>query len=123
MDYSNKCKNEEDGSVVEVVTQSTVLDTISIVTEANIGVQCHEQVYLSGTKQRRCIWCSQVNHVERKTTLMCRQCGVGFCRDSSGRGCWSHHISAGGIPAPPAKGTHKRKSKEVTEEEASHFRV
>ena len=34
--------------------------------------------------------------------------GKGFCRDSAGFGCWSHHVSFGGVPCAPKKGTLQR---------------
>ena len=63
--------------------------------------------------QLRCCWCSRVHLVERKTTMRCIECKVGFCRDTSGRSCWSHHIAYGGVPKPPPRGTLKRKVSEV----------
>ena len=63
--------------------------------------------------QLRCCWCSRVHLVERKTTMRCIECKVGFCRDTSGRSCWSHHIAYGGVPKPPPRGTLKRKVSEI----------
>ena len=53
--------------------------------------------------QLRCLWCSRVNLLHRKTYLRCKECGGGFCVN----GCWSHHVAYGGIPAKPARGTKK----------------
>ena len=57
------------------------------------------------SKQLRCIWCSRVNLMNRKTHIVCVECGRGFCRDS----CWSHHVAYGGVPPLPKRGTKKRK--------------
>ena len=65
----------------------------------------HTRDFLKGGKQVRCIWCSRVNLVEKKTTLKCLECGKGFCRNH----CWSHHVAHGGVPAAPKYGTKKRK--------------
>ena len=70
----------------------------------------HTKVLLEKGKQLRCLWCSRVNLVERKTTLKCLECGKGFCRDeNNGLTCWSHHVALGGIPAAPKRGTKKMK--------------
>ena len=71
-------------------------------------IKPHTKVFLK-KKQVRCIWCSRINLLEKKTTMMCKECGKGFCRDSSGLGCWSHHVALGGCPVAPARGTKKRK--------------
>ena len=68
----------------------------------------HTKIMLEKGKQLRCIWCSRINLVNKKTTLMCKECGKGFCRDESGNGCWSHHVSLGGCPQAPKRGTLKR---------------
>ena len=68
----------------------------------------HTRVYMKG-KQSRCIWCSRVGLTERKSTMKCVECGFGFCRDSTGRNCWSLHVALGGVPQKPKRGTKKRK--------------
>ena len=60
-------------------------------------------------KQSRCIWCSRVLLTERKTTMKCIECGFGFCRDRTGRNCWSLHVALGGVPQQPKRGKKKRK--------------
>lgn len=72
-------------------------------------IKPHTKIYLKN-RQVRCIWCSRVNPVEKKTT--CKECGKGFCQDSSGLSCWSDHVAIGGVPAAPARGTKKRKVRE-----------
>mgnify|MGYP006062813603 CR=1 FL=1 len=74
----------------------------------------HTKVALKAGKQLRCIWCSRIHLIsDRKATIMCKECGVGFCRDETGRACWSHHIAYGGIPEAPSRGTKKRKANEL----------
>ena len=112
-------------STLNPVTQSTSNDSgdtaISSVT-CTIGKKCfgvHEESSLVHTpellptgKQVRCIWCSRVGLIERKTTMRCKQCKRGFCRDKNGTSCWSAHVAYGGIPPAPLKGTRKRKVKD-----------
>ena len=40
-------------------------------------IKPHTKIYLKN-KQVRCIRCSRVNLVEKKTTMMCQECGKGF---------------------------------------------
>ena len=102
-------------NVVTVEPEETSMTTTSTLTvDTNMR---HTKIFLTDKKQLRCIWCSRINLTERKTTMMCLQCGKGFCRDSSGFGCWSHHIALGGIPCAPKKGTKKRLAGEVDGEE------
>ena len=65
----------------------------------------HTMEFLKGGKQVRCIWCSGVNLIERKTTLKCLECNKGFCRNH----CWSQHVAHSGIPAAQKYGTKKRR--------------
>ena len=88
------------------ITNST--ESLSSVTNGPI-MYAHTRLFLKNKKQVRCIWCSRVNLVEKKTTMKCLECDVGFCRDGS---CWSHHVALGGIPRAPKKGTKKRKLSE-----------
>ena len=69
---------------------------------------CTLQNYCQTGKQVRCIWCSRVGLIEHKTSMRCKQCTRGFCRDRNGASCWSTHIAYGGIPPAPLKGTIKR---------------
>ena len=52
----------------------------------------------SYTKQIRCVWCSRVEGVMRKTVIKCKECGVGFCNVKTGRQCWMNHVKNGGPP-------------------------
>ena len=55
------------------------------------------------------MWCSRANLLERKTSLICQECGKGFCRDERNRlSCWSHYIALGGVPKALKDGTRKR---------------
>ena len=80
-------------------------------------IKTHTQFFLAKKRQVRCIRCSRVRLIERKTTMICKECGKGFCRDSLGLGCWSHHICFGGVPVAPVKGTRKMKVAEAIIEE------
>ena len=67
--------------------------TVSPITSYT-GDKQHTKIVLKGGKQLRCMWCSRVNLIERKTTLICQECCKGFCRDkNNGLSCWSHHIA------------------------------
>ena len=48
----------------------------------------HTMEFLKGGKQVRCIWCSYIDLIERKTTLKRLECNKVFCRNH----CWSHHV-------------------------------
>ena len=52
----------------------------------------------SYTKQILCVWCSRVEGVLRKTVIKCKECGVGFCNEKTGRQCWTNHVKNGGPP-------------------------
>ena len=41
----------------------------------------HTMEFLNGGKQVRCIWCSCINLIKRKTTLKYLECNKGFCRN------------------------------------------
>ena len=60
----------------------------------------------------RCVWCSRVNLTHRKTTLKCKECGSGFCRDKSGCMCWLHHLALGVCTLVPKRGTLKRNARD-----------
>ena len=64
-------------------------------------VSTRSAVSTSYTKQIRCVWCSRVHGVMRKTSLKCVECGVGFCSERTGRKCWLMHVDNHG--PPPAK--------------------
>ena len=91
--------------------------TVLPITESYIDYnKQHTKILLKGGKQLWCMWCSRVNLLERKTTLMCQECGKGFCRDKRNRlSCWPHHVARGGVPKAPKHGTRKRKMNECME--------
>ena len=101
------------GSLSDKYTNESLTSVSSL--SVSKEIKPHTKIYLKN-KQVRCIWCSRVNLVEKKTTMMCQECGKGFCRDCSGLSCWSHHVALGGVPAAPARGTKKRKVRECKEE-------
>ena len=43
-------------------------------------IKTHTQVFLAKKRQVRCIWCSRVRLIERKTTMICKECGKGFAQ-------------------------------------------
>ena len=108
---------KETTSLSEVILTAAV-STVSSVTEASQAMHntTHTREILK-RNQLRCIWCSRVNLVERKTTMRCKECNKSVCRDGSGNGCWSHHVASGGVPSAPKKGTKKRLANEVEDEE------
>ena len=75
----------------------------------------HTMVVLESKRQVRCVWCSRVNLIQRKVTMICKQCDKGFCRATSGRECWSHHVAMNGLPPNPKKGTIRMRPSEVEE--------
>ena len=102
-------------NVIKCSDSNSCHTTVSKITEYT-GDKQHTKIVLKGGKQLRCMWCSRVNLIERKTTLMCQECGKGFCRDeNNGLSCWSHHVALGGVPKPPKYGTRKRKLNECME--------
>ena len=88
---------------------STNVSTISSVSFED-RQRAHTHVFYPGSKQVRCIWCSRVNLVARKVTMKCKQCNFGFCRPTSGRECWSHHVAMGCVPQAPEKGTKRQRA-------------
>ena len=68
----------------------------------------HKKVVLEKGKQIRYIWYSIVHLKESKTTMKCIECNRGLYRDQ-GVEFWSHHITLGGVPPLPSKGTLKHK--------------
>ena len=73
----------------------------------------HTMVTLDKKKKVRFVSCSRVNLIERKVTMICKQCNKGFCRAASGRECWSHHVAMNGLPTCPKKGTTRLIPSEV----------
>ena len=92
-------------TTVPEVSISTSSSSLSSVTLGQAQSE-HTRVFLKNKKQVRCIWCSRVDLLEKKTTMKCLECGYGFCREGP---CWSHHVAMCGVPRAPKKGTKKRK--------------
>ena len=102
-------------NIIDCSNSNSVNTPVSHLTACSLNKE-HTKVILKEGKQLRCMWCSRVHLVERKTTLKCLECGKGFCRDDkNGVSCWSDHVSLGGVPKAPRYGTRKRKLKEMME--------
>ena len=97
---------QEEHAVQCVVTANASTDFSSLSMHA-IAQKTHTREFTK--KQVRCIWCSRVSLIEKKTTMKCIECGKGFCRDGTGNDCWSLHVALGGVPPCPKRGTKKRK--------------
>ena len=97
-------KQQHEPAPNEIVLKVNGTTISSVNTLSSIVKTQHTQEWLKGGKQVRCVWCSRVNFAVRKTTLLCIECKKGFCRDSSGRSCWSHHLALGGCPKSPERG-------------------
>ena len=67
-------------NVIEQSDSNSCLTTVSSFV-AYTGNKQRTKIILKGGKQLRCMWCSRVNLLERKTTLMRQEYGMGFCRD------------------------------------------
>ena len=105
IDAGKKLQENDIATIVDVDTNTATISSISLLTSP--ASTTHTKVILEDRKQVRCIWCSRIHLIERKTTMKCLECDKGFCRDQ-GRDCWSHHIALGGIPVSPKRGTKKR---------------
>ena len=90
-----------------VVTANASTDYSSLSMNA-IAPKTHTREFIK-KGQLRCIWCSRVTLIEKKTTMRCIECGKGFCRDGSGYDCWGMHVALNGVPPCPKRGTKKRK--------------
>ena len=100
-----KQRTTRSGSVrTEVVEVVVAGDTSTVSSPTTTPQHQHTKLWLKGGKQARCVWCSRVNFALKKTTMMCIECNKGFCRDNTGRFCWSHHVALGGCPLAPARG-------------------
>ena len=112
LDQASQSQAESTDLSNEITIETTSQTSASPLT-ACTGNKEHTNVILKKGKQLRCMWCSRVNLIERKTTLKCLECGKGFCRDeNNGLSCWSHHVALGGVPKSPRYGTKKRKLNE-----------
>ena len=103
-------------------TESDAPDVVDVTNEMSTTsslscVPCgeHTMVILDNKRQVRCVWCSRVNLMQRKVTMICKQCDKGFCRATSGRECWSHHVAMNGLPSSPKKGTKRLRPGEVVD--------
>ena len=108
-DMLKRGKEELGANLMPEVSLNTSSSSVSSMTMHQV-IQGHTREYLKNKRQVRCIWCSRVNLIEKKTTMKCLECGFGFCRQGS---CWSHHVAMGGIPRAPKKGTKRRKVKDA----------
>ena len=115
IDYATSVEDiAEEMPEIETTSQSTSDSTdVSSLSAPQRCTGSHTKILLKDKKQLRCIWCSRVNLVHRKTTLKCKECGKGFCRDDRGLGCWSHHVALNGCPIAPSRGTKRKAAKET----------
>ena len=91
---------DEDYDIICTGTADT--DVSSLVLEEPKGrpiSATHTKEFLKKGKQLRCVWCSRMHQTEKKTTLKCKECNRGFCRDE----CWANHVSFGSAPAARTK--------------------
>ena len=101
---------QSDVPAVTLTRNPSTMSSVTINGEDKPKEMIHTKLFLKNKKQVRCMWCSRVELIERKTTMKCFECNAGFCRNG---GCWSHHVAIGGVPRAPKKGTKKRKLCEV----------
>ena len=106
-----KQSNQQEPAPDEIILQVNGTTISSATSSSSIVKIQHTQEWLKWGKQVRCVWCSRVNFSVRKTTLLCIECNKGFCRDSSGRNCWSHHLALGGCPKAPERGMIQKNMK------------
>ena len=106
MEYAEEI--DEDYDII--CNTSATSSEISSLHNVTVSIQgsTHTRQFLAKGKQLRCIWCSRVHLIERKTTLKCIECGYGFCRNE----CWEHHQRLGSPPAASRRGERKRKMNE-----------
>ena len=102
--YANSLPH--DSQMPPSVTVSTSSSSTSLSTMTTPWKQ-HTKV-VTPERQSRCVWCSRVHLIERKTTLRCAECNKGFCRNTTGRDCWDKHVEIGCVPVAPKRGTKKR---------------
>jgi len=108
LEHARILQDDIQETIVAIRAEKTSVTSSKITADIfNINLT-HTKYFLKDKKQVRCIWCSRVSLVQRKTTMKCMECGKDFYRDSTGFGCWSHNVSFGGVPCPPKKGTPKR---------------
>ena len=120
LDHAQSLKEEIPEVAVIIRPDESIATASTITADIMSRNQSHTKCFLKEKKQVRCIWCSRVTLVQRKTTMKCIECDKGFCRDSAGFGCWSHHVAFGGVPCAPRKGTRKRLVAELESEQEDH---
>ena len=96
--------NHDEGTVPTCITKTT---DSSETTPSSLSTENRLHTMQLQKTQLRCLWCSRVNLLHRKTFLKCKECKKGFCYN----GCWSHHVTFGGVPNAPIRGTKKMKVK------------
>ena len=102
-------------NVIEQSDSNSYLTTVSSLT-ACTGNKQSNKIILKRREQLRCMWCSRVNLLDRKTTLMCQEYKKGFCRDENNiLSCCSYHVALGGVTHAPKYGTRKRNLNECME--------
>ena len=69
---SASCITSETGTVSDTYKTNESLTSLSSLSMSK-EIKSHTKIYLK-YKQVRCIWCSRVNLVEKKTTMMCQEC-------------------------------------------------
>lgn len=53
--------------------------------------------------------------MQRKVIMICKECEKEFCRSTSGRECWFHHVAMNGVPTCPKKGTKRLRPSNIDE--------
>ena len=59
---------------IEIQQDQSSISSLSYEIQGNDNTR----VYLERKKQIRCIWCSRVNLIEKKTTMKCKECDRDF---------------------------------------------
>jgi len=107
------CAAELEEDVVELTQAVSIHPETQLSSMSSIDTRkCGHHTKQIMKSQNRCVWCSRINLTHRKTTLKCKECGSGFCRDKSECMCWSHHLALGVCPLVPKRGTLKRNARD-----------
>lgn len=93
---TTKSESENTHTKIKLPVVQTEPTCVSTRSERSIGSSSY-------TKQIRCVWCSRVHGLIRKTSLKCAECGLGFCSERTGRKCWLMHTENHGPPAKRMK--------------------
>ena len=88
---------EETGKDIKIL-KHTMEKLPTLKTEPNISKRIISFGSKTYTKQLCCVWCYRVDGIERKTTMRCIECGVGFCAPQTGSKCWENHVRNEGPP-------------------------